>query len=78
MAETRKAILARVRERDDAVVAMICAANRQWWRGIRNGRYKRECQRLIALSMTDLDALPPPTKRERERERMMGLGAYHL
>jgi hypothetical protein len=78
VSETRKAIFDRVRERNNEVVAMLAAAYRQPWRYIRNGRYKREALALLALNEADLDSLPPPTKREREREqaKMMGFVAY--
>ena len=68
MTESRRAILDRVRERDDAAVALLAATYRQWWRVVRNSRYKGEARRLLALSNADLDALPPLSKRERERE----------
>jgi hypothetical protein len=65
--ETRRAILDRVRRRENDAAGLIAVAYRQWWRPFRNARRAGEARRLIALIEADLDRLPPPGKRERER-----------
>lgn len=68
--ESRKVILARVRGRTNRAVSLLADAYRQWWRPFRNARRRREARWLLALNAIDLDDLPSPPKRERERTAM--------
>ena len=72
---TRREILARVRERQDAAVALLAEAYEHPLRFRRNRKLRSQARFELKSAGRWLDSLPPPTKRERERAAY-GIGAF--
>jgi hypothetical protein len=57
---------AEVRRLEGHAVALIVAADRQWWRFLRNRGRRREALRLLDDAKAALDAVPPRRTRPRD------------
>jgi hypothetical protein len=57
---------AKVRRLESGAAALIVAADRQWWRVLRNRQRRREARGLLAAAGAELDAIAARSAEFRE------------